>query len=130
MTYESMKLTNFNQLRKYSNFSESDNDKQLALKTNLGKLLQSDMYLIEKISPRKNHRLKLLDDIEEEDLNKKFYDNFLNNLYSKEKRFKTKSNHKYKYNNNNYMPVQKKISAKLLRFNKSKFRLSLMNQNN
>ena len=130
MTYVSMKLTKFNKLRKYSNFSESDNDKQLALKTNLGKLLQSDMYLIEKISPRKNHRLKLLDDIEEEDLNKKFYDNFLNNLYSKEKRFKTKSNHKYKYNNNNYMPVQKKISAKLLRFNKSKFRLSLMNQNN
>ena len=63
-------------------------------------------------------------------LNKKFYDNFLNNLYSKEKRFKTKSNHKYKNNNsNNYMPVQKKISAKLLRFNKSKFRLSLMNNN-
>ena len=130
MTYESMKFTNFNQLRKYSNFSESDNDKQLALKTNLGKLLQSDMYLIEKISPRKNKRLKILDDIEEEEMNKKFYDNFLNNLYSKEKRFKTKSNHKYKQNNsNNYIPIQKKISAKLLRFNNSKYRLSLMNNN-
>ena len=130
MTYESMKFTNFNQLRKYSNFSESDNDKTLALKSNLGKLLQSDMYLIEKISPRKNKRLKILDDIEEEEMNKKFYDNFLNNLYSKEKRFKTKSNHKYKQNNsNNYIPIQKKISAKLLRFNNSKYRLSLMNNN-
>ena len=37
MTYESMKFTNFNQLRKYSNFSESDNDKLLALKSNLVK---------------------------------------------------------------------------------------------
>ena len=130
MTYVSMKLTKFNKLRKYSNFSESDNDKRLALKSNLGKLLQSDMYLIKKISPIKNHKLQLLDDIEEEDNNKKFYDNFLNNLYSKEKRFKTKSNNKYKNNNsNNYIPIQKKISAKLLRFNKSKFGLSLMNNN-
>ena len=130
MTYVSMKLTKFNKLRKYSNFSESDNDKRLALKSNLGKLLQSDMYLIKKISPIKNHKLQLLDDIEEEDNNKKFYDNFLNNLYSKEKRFKTKSNNKYKNNNsNNYIPIQKKISAKLLRFNNSKYRLSLMNNN-
>ena len=34
---KSMKLTKFNKLRKYSNFSESDNDKLLALKSNLGK---------------------------------------------------------------------------------------------
>ena len=47
----------------------------------------------------------MLDDIEEEESNKKFYDNFLNNLLSKEKRFKAKTNHKDKKENNN--PVQK-----------------------
>ena len=58
MKFESMKLTNFNQLRKYSHFSENDNDKQLALKTNLGKLLKNDIDLIEKFSPRKKKTFK------------------------------------------------------------------------
>ena len=124
MKFESMKFTNFNQLRKYSNFSENDNDKQLAIKTNLGKLLKNDIDLIEKISPRKKKHLKMLD-IEEEESNKKFYDNFLNNLLSKEKRFITKSNYKNKKENN--IPVQKR-SAKLLRFNKFKFAYSLFNK--
>ena len=50
MTFESMKFTNFNQLRKYSNFSENDNDKKFALKNNLGKILKSDIDLMEKKS--------------------------------------------------------------------------------
>ena len=127
MTFETMKFTNFNQLRKYSNFSENDNDKKLALKSNLGKLLKCDMNLIEKISPRKSKLLKILDDIEEEENNKKFYDNFLNNLYSNEKRFKTKSNKKNK-NENNIFPFHKK-SAKLLSFKKFNLAASVINTN-
>ena len=112
MTFESKKF-NFNQLRKYSNFSENDNDKKLALKKNLGTLLKCDMNLIEKISPKKNKFLKILDDIEEEEINKKFYDNFLNNLYhNNEKRFKTKKNKKNQ-NENTYFSSPKN-SAKLL----------------
>ena len=128
MTFESMKFTNFNQLRKYSNFSENDNDKKFALKNNLGKILKSDIDLIEKKSSRKKKHLKILDNLddkEEEELNKKFYDNFLNDLLGKEKKFNTKSNHKNK--RENYTPVQKK-SAKLLRFNKLKFASSLFNK--
>ena len=128
MTFESMKFTNFNQLRKYSNFSENDNDKKFALKNNLGKILKSDIDLMEKKSSRKKKHLKILDNLddkEEEESNKKFYDNFLNDLLGKEKRFKTKSNHKNK--RENYIPVQKK-SAKLLRFNKLKFASSLFNK--
>jgi hypothetical protein len=127
MTFETMKFTNFNQLRKYSNFSENDNDKKLALKSNLGKLLKCDMDLIEKVSPRKNKQLKMLDDIEEEENNKKFYDNFLNNLYSNEKRFKTKSNKKNK-KEYNFFPFHKN-SAKLLSFNKFNLAASVINSN-
>ena len=128
MTFESMKFTNFNQLRKYSNLSENDNNKKFALKNNLGKILKSDIDFMEKKSSRKKKHLKILDNLddkEEEELNKKFYDNFLNDLLGKEKRFKTKSNHKNKRENN--IPVQKK-SAKLLRFNKLKFASSLFNK--
>ena len=102
MKFESMKFTNFNQLRKYSNFSENDNDKKFALKNNLGKILKSDIDLMEKKSSRKKKHLKILDNLddkEEEESNKKFYDNFLNDLLVKEKRFKTKSNHKNKREN-------------------------------
>ncbi len=133
MIFDYKKTVNFCQIRKYSNFSENEFDKQLALKNNLGNLLKSDMNLIKKLSPGKVRQLKKLDDIEEEENNKKFYDNFLNNLYLKEKRFKKKQNHKNSENSKEYMPVQKK-SAKLLRFNKFKLTSALMkklsNKNN
>ena len=116
MIFDNKKTVNFCQIRKYSNFSENDFDKQLALKNNLGNLLKNDMNLIKKLSPGKVRQLKKLDDIEEEENNKNFYDNFLNNLYLKEKRFKKKQNHKNNENSKEYMPVQKK-SAKLLRIN-------------
>ena len=109
MIFDCKKTVNFCQIRKYSNFSENEFDKQLALKNNLGNLLKSDMNLIKKLSPG----------------NKNFYDNFLNNLYLKEKRFKKKQNHKNNENSKEYMPVQKK-SAKLLRFNKFKLTSALM----
>jgi hypothetical protein len=133
MIFDNKKTVNFCQIRKYSNFSENDFDKQLALKNNLGNLLKNDMNLIKKLSPGKVRQLKKLDDIEEEENNKNFYDNFLNNLYLKEKRFKKKQNHKNNENSKEYMPVQKK-SAKLLRFNKFKLTSALMkklsNENN
>jgi len=80
MKVETMNIPNFNNLRRYSNFSTIEFHKNFAVKSNLGNLLKEDIDLLSKESMFKNYKLPIIDDIEEEK-NDKFYNDFLNTLH-------------------------------------------------
>ena len=129
MSVEILKTPNFSNLRRWSN--NNDNFvKNLAATSNFGNKLKNDIDLLSKKSKsKKKRKLKLINDIDEEEnkINDKFYDDFLNTLNSGE--FKLKTNEtksdkkKFKIHQ-----VQKKISAKLLNLYKNKYHNNIIGE--
>ena len=125
MSIAIIKTPNFSNLRLWSN-TDVKFDKNLAATSNFGNKLKNDIDLLSKKSvSKKKRKLQLINDIDDEEnkINEKFYDDFLNTLNKDEFNLKKKEENSDKKKFTIHQ-VQKKIYAKLLKFNQNKFNFS------
>ena len=114
MSIEIINTPNFSNLRRWSN-NNVKFEKNLAVTSNFGNKLKNDIDLLSKKSKsKKKRKLKFFNDIDDEEnkINEKYYDDFLNTLNSEEFKLKTNdlNSNKKKFK---IHKVHKKVSANL-----------------